>query len=166
MTPIQINKTGEENLFFIPINYFEIVGIDNETLAEEVLSNQKRLSENKNIPLYEDTIFNTDNGEQSARLLRVIQTLAEQSALSIKEVWSQVHYPRESTGLHNHCNYPMAFVYYVSVPTGSGDLVFSLENSTLLKEVTPVEGPWVTTGGSVSVALSCRLLSHQGVKVV
>jgi hypothetical protein len=169
MTPIQINKINEENLFNILLNCFEITGIDNLALANEVLSNQKRLSDNKNTSLYEDTVFNVDSGEQSSRLLKAIQTLTHQSNLNIKEVWSQIHYPKESTGLHNHGHFQMAFVYYVSVPSGSGDLVFSLENGLLLKEVTPVEGRllvfpgWVNhkvsknTGDKIRISISGNL---------
>lgn len=173
MIPIQINKTGEESLFYVPINYFEITGVDNVVLAKEVLSNQKTVSENKNLTLYEDTVFSMDNGEQSARLLKAIQTLAQQSGLDIREVWSQIHYPRESTGLHHHCNFPMAFVYYVSVPSGSGDLVFSLENSTLLKDITPIEGRllifpgWVNhrvsknTGDKIRISIAGNLMAAE-----
>jgi hypothetical protein len=139
MISIQINKTGEENLFNVPINYFEIIGIDNAKLAEEVLSNQKRLSDNKNIPLYEDTVFSSDNGVQSNALLSVIEALVKQSGLEVKEVWSQVHHPLESTSLHAHGKHDMAFVYYVSAPKGAGDLVFMIEDR-MAKELTPVEG--------------------------
>jgi hypothetical protein len=139
MTPIQINKMSEENLFWLPVNYFDVVGIDNKALAEEVLSNQTRLTDNKNIPLYEDTVFNMDNGPQSTALLTAIKSLAEGSGLEIKEVWSQIHYPRESTGAHHHLPHQVAFVYYVSVPEGAGDLVFDLENK-MQRNITPVEG--------------------------
>lgn len=129
MIPIQINKTGEENLFTIPINYFEIVGIDNKKLAKEILGSQVRLSEDKNICLYHDTVFDLNTGEQSKALLTAIQALAKQSGLQISKVWSQIHHPRESTDIHNHSDAQMAFIYYVAVPSGSGDLVFLLEDA-------------------------------------
>lgn len=138
MTPIQVNKTGEESLFYIPINYFELVGINNKKLAEEILNNQKRISEDKNTLLYHDTVFDFNTGEESSKLLTAIQALAKQSGLQISKVWSQIHYPRESTDVHYHPTAHMAFVYYVCVPEGSGDLVFILEN-IWSKSIPPVE---------------------------
>lgn len=168
MIPVQINKVGEENLFPIPINYFELLGIDNVLLAEEVLRNQTRLSDDKNIPLYEDTVFGVENGEQSVRFIAAIQALAKNSGLELKTMWSQIHHPKESTSTHNHLPYKMAFVYYVAVPKGSGDLVFLLENF-LTTNVTPIEGrlcvfpAWVNhrvsknTGDDIRISISGNL---------
>jgi hypothetical protein len=165
---VSINKIGEENLFWLPFNYFDVVGIDNKALAEEVLSNQTRLTDNKNIPLYEDTVFNMDNGPQSTALLTAIKSLAESSELEIKGVWSQIHYPRESTGMHHHLPHQVAFVYYVSVPEGAGDLVFDLENK-VQRNIPPVEGrllmfhAWImhrvskNTGNKIRISISGNL---------
>jgi len=138
MITVQINKTKEESLFYIPINYFEVLGIDNKALAEEVLSSHPKFTDNKNVSRYEDTMFSADK-PQGIALLSAVKALASNSDLELDNFWSQIHEPRESTDYHNHPNAVMGFVYYVSVPEGAGDLVFDIENS-MYSPVTPVEG--------------------------
>jgi hypothetical protein len=168
MKPVQINKITEENIFHILINYFEILGIDNKVLAEEVLANQTRRSDCKNYSMYEDTVFGVENGVESARLLAAVNALAKNSGLELKDTWSQIHYPRESTSTHDHLPHQMAFVYYVEVPEGSGDLVFSI-NNYVFTNVTPIQGrlcvfpAWVphkvskNTGQGIRISVSGNL---------
>jgi len=41
-----------------------------------------------------------------------------------KQYWGHIHEKNMSTGEHNHLNHYVSAVLYVSVPEGSGDLVF------------------------------------------
>ena len=44
---------------------FRFYDIDNDSLVKEVLANQKRLTDNPNIPLFEDTQFHPKNRPHS-----------------------------------------------------------------------------------------------------
>jgi len=137
-------------IFQASVLRFKIDGIDRPALAGEVLSNQKRLSDNPHMSLFEDTAFDPKPDSVGAALVNEINSIAKGWGMAIHEIWSQIHHPRESTGLHNHVG-PVnvgSFVYYVSVPQGAGDLIFQFENDSYTA-IKPEEGmalffaPWV-----------------------
>lgn len=136
-----LNYLGPAPLFQIQADQYSVNGIDNDELALEVLANQTRMVNNPHVPGFEDTVFNANSGRQSKLLLEAIDGLVKGHGLKIVETWSHIHQPRESTGLHDHVSVvnEFAFVYYVKVPEGSGDLVFLLED-TAVAAITPNEG--------------------------
>jgi hypothetical protein len=91
--------------------------------------------------LFEDTVFDPKPGSHGHSLIEAISVVANNNGLKIAEKWSQIHHPRESTSLHDHAaNFnAAAFVYYVSVPPGAGDLVFQFE-SGFCSVVKPITG--------------------------
>jgi hypothetical protein len=168
MTTVKVSKTKEESLFYIPINYFEVVGVDNKALADEVLSSRHRITDNKDYSGYEDAKFDADK-PQGLALVKTIEALALNSGLEINSMWSHIHEPKESTNTHNHLNSDMAFVYYVATPEGSGNLLFELENK-LYTSVPPLENnllifpAWVkhrvtkNTGTGIRISISGNLI--------
>ena len=142
MTQPSIDATylGVTDLLTVPLHRYGITGIDNAKLAEEILANQTRLSVNRNISRFEDTLFEPEPNSQGHLLLETVTAIVAPD-LKIIEQWSQVHHPLESTGLHDHSSLwnRAAFVYYVRVPEGAGDLVFQFEDGSL-PAVTPTEG--------------------------
>ena len=125
------------NLFSVDCDTTYLPHIDNDKLAQEVLSHYKRLSDDQNSCLFEDTEFNPLPGSEGYKLFDKIEDIVRQKGYHIWEWWSQIHHPLESTNTHSHGNYELAFVYYVKVPEGAGDLVFKL--SRLTEAVKPEE---------------------------
>lgn len=114
--------------------------IDNTRLAEEVLLNQVRVSDDPSSPLFEDTVFNPQVGSVGATLLQEVSKIAGASNLRLADQWSHIHYPRESTSLHTHLGGGniAAFVYYVAVPEHAGQLIFEFDCG--LANIAPKQG--------------------------
>jgi hypothetical protein len=121
---------GVETLFSALVDKFAVDGIDNVRLADEVMKSQERLSEDPCSCLFEDTSFLPSEGGPGDQLINCIQELAHKAGMRLSEVWSQIHRPLESTGLHHHMggDNVAAFVYYVSVPEKAGHLCFEFEH--------------------------------------
>jgi hypothetical protein len=104
---------------------YALSGIDNAILADEVLKNiDKRKSQDNNSGLSEDSLFEPVAGSQGRKLIDLVNTIAAEKKLITKSQWGQIHRPLESTNTHHHGDSPFAWVYYVQVPPGSGDLTF------------------------------------------
>lgn len=125
-----IKHEGNFPIFTVEITKFTVSGVDLVKLQEEILLTQERVSQDPTTPLFEDTIFKPAPFSESAKLLNQFEQVLSEGNLKIIEIWSQIHYPRESTNLHNHAGFGFthAFVYYVSAPEGAGLLVFEFEN--------------------------------------
>jgi len=136
---VEYTYEGDFPLFQINYKKYNLTGIDNVLLAKEVLSNQVRKSTDVTTPLYEDTVFSPEQGSQGHALLDAVDDIARQNNLQIQDWWSQIHQPLESTNTHHHGKYIAAFVYYVKVPDGAGDIVFDLED-VVVHNIKPVEG--------------------------
>jgi len=121
-------------LFHLPLNYTKI--------SDEILSKQSvRLSDSSVNSLFEDTQFLFDVGSESESFLKKITKFFEEENLKIKDIWTHIHQPLESTNTHNHGPFPrnFSFVFYVKTPVNSGKLVFSLESQPI-KSIFPIEG--------------------------
>ncbi len=127
---MNVTHVGVEMLMSALADKFSVVGIDNDRLAQEVISSQQRLSDDPRSCLFEDTAFMPLAEGPGAQLLEGIQALAQNSGLRVSEVWSQVHQPLESTSLHHHLGNGnvAAFVYYVTVPERAGYLCFEFDH--------------------------------------
>jgi hypothetical protein len=116
----------KETIFQIDVERVLFDLFDNEKLASDVLSCQTRMSTDPSSCLFEDTYFNPSDSE-GRFFLDEITSFFRGRGLTISSVWSQIHKPLESTNTHHHGDSDMAFVYYVRVPTGAGQIVFELD---------------------------------------
>lgn len=128
----------KETLFDISVIRASFNGIDNVEIVRQVLEHHKRLSDDPNSCLYEDTFFNPGSGTAGHELMIMLRRHFLDNGFDIVEFWSQIHRPLESTNTHHHGQHEMAFVYYVSVPKGAGDIVFEIEH--LIRPIHPKEG--------------------------
>lgn len=127
----------KETLFDISIFRTSFGDFDNNTIASQVINSGKRLSDDPNSCLFEDTVFNPEQGSPGYNLIVALRDYFQDGGFDVMEYWSQIHRPLESTNTHHHGDYEMAFVYYVKVPEGSGDIVFEVEH--LNKSLQPEE---------------------------
>lgn len=121
-------KPKDITLFQIKAQQYHLSDIDNERLSKEILLNKDmRMSDDPHLSLFEDTKFDYSKGE-SLNLMKHIKEIGLKYRLRNVEVWSQIHRPYESTGLHDHVapNLKISWVYYVQVPENSGSLCFKL----------------------------------------
>ena len=126
-----------DTLFTIQYDRFIFDDIDNVKLAQEILEQQNRVSNNPDTPLFEDTVFNPMVDSVGAGVYNKFASLFDTFQLKIYEHWTQIHQPLESTSLHKHGSFPFAFVYYVKVPEGAGNLIFDIDS--MISIVQPVE---------------------------
>jgi hypothetical protein len=104
---------------------YKLDGLDNAKLAEEVLAHiNDRLSKDPNSGLSEDSILEIPDGSESKRLVAMADEIAKTKNMYTASQWGQIHRPLESTNTHHHGTSPFAWVYYVQVPPGAGDLTF------------------------------------------
>ena len=83
-----------------------------------------RYSDDPNNNLSEDSKLTIAEGTEVHKLIDIINLLASEKNLVTDHAWGQIHRPLESTNTHHHGISPYAWVYYVKVPPGSGDLTF------------------------------------------
>jgi len=122
------------------IHRFNITGIDNIALAQEVLKYQDiKLSDNPNLSLNEDSLLETPTESEAFKLVTTVNALVEDRNLTTVGLWGLVNRPLESSNTHLHGNNPYVWVYYVKVPKNSGDLVFSFFDKFVCP-ITPEEG--------------------------
>ena len=79
--------------------------------------------------------------EQATRCFNEVKTLFFHNApLTIGSMWFNINYPHSYNQVHNHPRSSFASVFYVSVPTNSGNIVFyndfDIDNYILPKWVT------------------------------
>tara|TARA_R110000782_G_C14719680_1_gene404036 strand:+ start:422 stop:949 length:528 start_codon:yes stop_codon:yes gene_type:complete len=109
----------------------QIEDVDNKTLTEEILSNKnRRLDWNPLQSRYEDTELLPTTA--SKKLLFKIDTSVKLNVnplLKGEEVWSHILEPNQSTMYHDHKEERdgVSFVYYVTYPEDSGNLVFEFD---------------------------------------
>jgi Putative 2OG-Fe(II) oxygenase len=102
-----------------------IENIDNDKLAEEVLKFiEVRMSDDPNNNLSEDSKIDPVPGSETEKLIKAADEIGALKNFKTEHAWGQIHRPLESTNTHNHGISPYAWVYYVKVPPGSGDLTF------------------------------------------
>jgi hypothetical protein len=122
---IKIDFDCDLVLMELTISKFNTFGVDNEKLAKEVLKNiDIRLTNDLNDTKIEDSLLEIPEHSEANKLISAINDFVKDKRLRNMEQWGQIHRPLESTNLHRHGNYPFAWVYYVQVPPGSGDLTF------------------------------------------
>ena len=133
-----------EQLFSVPI----IVGTvqaDNEALRELILSHRdNKVLVDHSDPNYEDTYLPLYNLATNTVIMQVLEDLSNMGEpdLNCTELWSHIHEKNMSTNWHNHgCVY--AGVYYVSLPEGSGDLIFERDENQERVKVTPKVGEYI-----------------------
>lgn len=137
------------NLYSLNIGEGTVDGIDNKLLLKHCLSHQKTISDDETDTHSEDTII-----PMSDEVKKIIQKVCDDLGYEVKlhSFWAHIHELNQSTNLHNHATArdlvggpEISCVYYVSVPKGSGKLVFQyLENKYEEKRyfVNPQEGKY------------------------
>lgn len=128
----------KESLFDISATRVFFGGFDNTSLAKQVLEAHRRLSDDPNSCLFEDTVFDPEQGSVGYNFILTLKEYFKNNGLEVVEYWSQIHRPLESTSTHHHGKFDKAFVYYVKVPKGAGDIVFEIED--INRALTPQEG--------------------------
>lgn len=142
-----IQNIDTTSLFTIQEEHGYISGIDNIKIAEEILSNQVRVTENYTNSRFEDTKIEFNDDSEIVKLLACMTKLAQMKELVLTDYWSQIHRPLESTDIHNHfaptMDYRLSWVYYVKVPEGAGSLVFHLNDDVPVAIVEPEVGKFI-----------------------
>lgn len=133
---------------------YKITGMDNDKLAEEVLKHiDKRMSNDPNNNLSEDSWLDILPNTEVGHLIQAIDAFGAQKNFKTEHAWGQIHRPLESTNTHNHGITPYAWVYYVKVPPGSGDLTFWFFDK-FKHSITPQEGYLVIFPGWMNHSVS------------
>lgn len=117
--------TQDFTLLELTARQYKLSGLDNDKLAKEVLSHiDNRLSDDPNSGLNEDSRLDRSPGTEVHKLIELVDQIGLKKNLKTKQAWGQIHRPLESTNTHHHGESPFAWVYYIAVPPGSGDLTF------------------------------------------
>jgi hypothetical protein len=117
--------TQDFTLLELTARQYKLSGLDNNKLAQEVLAyTSKRLSEDPNSGLSEDSRLDRSPGTEVFKLIELVDSIGALKNLKTKQAWGQIHQPLESTNTHHHGESPFAWVYYIKVPPGAGDLTF------------------------------------------
>ena len=100
---------------------------DFDSLEEILLNNySNRLSDNPTLSRYEDT-----NCPSSSIVDNIINQIINDfydvtgENVVVDNYWGHIHEKNMSTRLHDHANWFASGVVYISVPKGSGSIVFS-----------------------------------------
>jgi hypothetical protein len=120
-----IEFTQDFTLLELTARQYKLSGLDNDKLAQEVLAHiDNRLSNDPNSGLNEDSRLDRSPGTEVFKLIELVDSVGAVKNLKTKQAWGQIHRPLESTNTHHHGESPFAWVYYIKVPPGSGDLTF------------------------------------------
>jgi len=137
---IQAEFVQDIVLLELLVHKFNIDGIDNSTLAQEILKNQDiRLSDDPNLTAHEDSLLVPAPGSEILKVLETINNLVASRNLITHAQWGIVSRPLESVNTHRHVESPLSWVYYVKIPKKSGDLVFSFFDRFICP-IAPEEG--------------------------
>ncbi len=122
-----------------------IEGIDNESLSKDVLSKSNcRISDDPLQSRYEDTeLPNTKNTKDL--ILKIDSEIYDINFnLERRNIWSHIIEPQQSTIPHNHIGDDdgLSFVYYVTYPKQSGNIVFDfyVANKRIFRSIEPKVG--------------------------
>ena len=133
-----IDVTEVKQCFSVPI----IVGsinVDNKALLELITKHRdNRVLMDHSDPNYEDTYLPPHRLIDSVirEVLQDLRGIGEDN-LDCTSFWSHIHEKNMSTNWHDHGGY-YAGVYYVSVPEGSGDIIFDRQHQPRVS-ISPVE---------------------------
>lgn len=117
--------TQDFTLLELTARQYRLSGLDNDKLAQEVLTYiDSRLSSDPNSGLNEDSRLDRSPGTEVFKLIELVDSIGAVKNLKTKQAWGQIHRPLESTNTHHHGESPFAWVYYIKVPPGAGDLTF------------------------------------------
>ena len=134
-----------KRLFSISYDIIDIDGVDNEILSKEILSNKdKRLDSNPLQSRYEDTeLLKTKSSEKlMSKIDDVI--LKIDTHFYNHDIWAHIIEPKQSTMYHDHKTEKdgLSFVYYVTYPKDSGNLIFDFDvlGKRVYKSIEPKVG--------------------------
>ena len=117
--------TQDFTLLELTARQYRLSGLDNDKLAQEVLTYiDSRLSSDPKSGLNEDSMLDRSPGTEVFKLIELVDSIGAVKNLKTKQAWGQIHRPLESTNTHHHGESPFAWVYYIKVPPGAGDLTF------------------------------------------
>jgi hypothetical protein len=137
---IQTEFVEDIILMELMVHKFNVIGINNNVLAQEILQNQDiRSSNDPNSIMNEDSLLVPTPGSEAFKLVSVVNELVAPRKLITISQWGLIHRPLESTNTHHHNDRPLSWVYYVKVPERAGDLVFSFFDR-FSSAITPEEG--------------------------
>ena len=136
---IQTEFVEDIVLLELMVHKFNITGIDNAILAQEILNQQDiRSSDDPNSIMNEDSLLDISTGSEARKLITAINDLTTPRNFVTVGQWGLIHRPLESTNTHRHADYPLSWVYYVKIPEKAGDLVFSFFDKFAIP-ITPEE---------------------------
>jgi hypothetical protein len=137
---IQAEFVEDMVLLELIVHKFNITGINNTILAQEILHHQDvRSNDNPNSIMHEDSLLDISPGSEAFKLITTINQLTASRNFVTIEQWGLIHRPLESTNTHRHDDHPLSWVYYVKIPERAGDLVFSFFDRFSVP-ITPKEG--------------------------
>ncbi|CAB4133885.1 Conserved hypothetical protein CHP02466 [uncultured Caudovirales phage] len=114
-------------LFNIRADIIMVLGIDNNLLANYIVSNAVKMSYDITSTAFEDSVVDLTQSPDGIKLLEQIENIAKERNLVFeKDYWTIIHRQFEACGTHNHDG-DYSFVYYVHVPAESGKLIFVLD---------------------------------------
>jgi len=136
---IKVNKTL--TLFQDVIGIFD-VSVDNQKIKQELDSFKlKRLSSKHLESHFEDfNLFDIEllkKDTEVNKLIDIVDQWGQQRNLDLVSSWAHIHQPLESTTLHHHLPSQLSFVYYVSLPEGSGSFAFDF--SSICGPIIPID---------------------------
>ena len=120
--------------------------LNNKKLTEEILSVNKKINNSPLSTFFEDSEFNILPGTESELFFNQVNNFFKNIGGYISRIWSHIHEPLESTNTHNHGikgddPLDLSWVYYVKVPTNSGQFVIDMGFSDGPRiPIFPVEG--------------------------
>jgi hypothetical protein len=108
------------------VEVWNITGVDNDVVAQEVLNNiDNRLSDDDTTTLVEDTHVDIEAPETKKLIKELTEVFTTRNLVNM-DLWGQIHRKYESTQLHDH-PYDVAWVYYVKTPPKGGAIDFLLQ---------------------------------------
>ncbi len=109
------------------LDIWNIKEIDNQAIAQESLKYISQVKDSNSInTMSEDSIINPEAPSTKKLLDKINEVLKYRNLTQAGEPWGQIHRLYEATGMHDHIEHDVAWVYYVRVPEDSGLLVCTL----------------------------------------
>lgn len=121
-----MNKNYEENIFLYQSIIKSYSNVNLDKIYNDVVSNKdNRLSLDPSSSRYEDSYCNCT--EEIYNFVKEVKTLfytITNQEISLEYLWGHVHEKNMSTRVHNHGDSFVSTVLYLSVPEGSGKIIF------------------------------------------
>lgn len=146
---MRITKTADYNyitdlpIFSLETPVYEIK-INKDIIVRELSGSNERMSSDPSNSRFEDYMIDFQNSSETEKLCKTIDSIfydrySKDYNITAYDKWAHIHQPLESANPHAHNPCTLSFVYYVQIPKGAGDLVFTLDERSANIPVTPAE---------------------------